>query len=238
MQRDREPAIDRAEAERLVAQHPWWYHRFEIYPGVVTPGVYDPSGLLAALKLPADLTGKTILELGPADGYFTKQLDMRGADVTAMDYCAKDLYGFALMERLHGRPLRYVHANLFDLDRQGFTPFDYVLCSGVLYHLPDMLRALWAIRAYVKSELLLETLVTRKHEDGPFAEYLPATSCNNDPTNFWAPNPLCVQEMLRDCGFTVTETILFDSRGFFRATLNPSPDAGGKMRMAYSIRRP
>ena len=43
MQRDAEPAIDRAEAERLVAQHPWWYHRFEIYPGVVTPGVYDPS---------------------------------------------------------------------------------------------------------------------------------------------------------------------------------------------------
>ena len=39
MQRDGEPAIDRAEAERLVAQHPWWYHRFEIYPGVVTPGV-------------------------------------------------------------------------------------------------------------------------------------------------------------------------------------------------------
>ena len=104
-----------------------------------------------------------------------------------------------------------------------------MLCSGVLYHLPDMLRALWAIRAYVKSELLLETLVTRKHEDGPFAEYLPATSCNNDPTNFWAPNAQCVQEMLRDCGFTVTETILYDSRGFFRATFNPAPDAGDKM---------
>ena len=69
MQRDGEPAIDRAEAERLVAQHPWWYHQFEIYPGVVTPGVYDPSALLAALKLPANLNGKTILELGPADGY-------------------------------------------------------------------------------------------------------------------------------------------------------------------------
>src|SRR6478609_5546644 len=142
MQRDVEPAIDRTEAERLVAQHPWWYHRFEIYPGVMTPGVYDPSGLLAAFKLPENLNGTTILELGPADGYFTKQLDMRGADVTAMDYCAKELYGFGVMERLHGKPLRYVNANLFDLNLQGFTPFDYVLCSGVLYHLPDMVRAL------------------------------------------------------------------------------------------------
>jgi tRNA (mo5U34)-methyltransferase len=237
MEREGERAMDRAEAERLVAQHPWWYHRFEIYPGVMTPGVYDPSALLAALKLPADLTGSTILELGPADGYFTKQLDMRGADVTAMDYCAKELYGFGVMERLHGKPLRYINANLFDLNLQGFTPFDYVLCSGVLYHLPDMVRALWAIHAYVKGELLLETLVTRKHEDGPFAEYLPGTSCNNDSTNFWAPNALCVQEMLRDCGFTVTETILYDSRGFFRATPNPAPDAGEKVRTAYSVRR-
>ena len=108
----------------------------------------DPSALLAALKLPANLTGKTILELGPANGYFTKQLDMRGADVTAMDYCAKR----SLWLRPDGAPAREATALrpcqcVVDLDQQGFTPFDYVLCSGVLYHLPDMLRALWAIRA-------------------------------------------------------------------------------------------
>lgn len=34
------------EARALVASHPWWYHRFEVHPGVVTPGVYDPSSTL------------------------------------------------------------------------------------------------------------------------------------------------------------------------------------------------
>ena len=84
----REQTIDRAEAQRLVDQHPWWYHRFEIYPGIVTPGVYDASALFASLKLPDDLSGKTFLELGPADGYFTKQLDMRlnVGNVTDKDY--------------------------------------------------------------------------------------------------------------------------------------------------------
>ena len=132
--------MDQAEAQRLVDQRPWWYHRFEIFPGVVTPGVYDASHLLRALRFPDDMTGMSVLEIGPADGYFTKMLDMRGANVVAMNICAKDVHGFSVTEKLHGKSLRYVHSNLYDIGKHGFEPFDYVLCSGVLYHLPDMLR--------------------------------------------------------------------------------------------------
>ena len=226
--------MDQAEAQRLVDQRPWWYHRFEIFPGVVTPGVYDASHLLRALRFPDDMTGMSVLEIGPADGYFTKMLDMRGANVVAMNICAKDVHGFSVTEKLHGKSLRYVHSNLYDIGKHGFEPFDYVLCSGVLYHLPDMLRGLWLLRSYVRGELLLETLVTRKIEDQPFAEYLPATSCNNDIGNFWAPNVLCVQAMLTDCGFIVTETQTLETRAISRARMDTS--GGVKMRKAYSLR--
>jgi tRNA (mo5U34)-methyltransferase len=100
----------REQAEALVASRPWWYHRSEIFPGVITPGVYDPSGTLGGQGLPDDLSGQRVLEIGPADGFFTKQLALRGASVTALDYVAKNFCGFAVMETLHGAPLGFVRA--------------------------------------------------------------------------------------------------------------------------------
>ncbi len=230
--------MERTEAQRLVDRHTRWFQKFEVFPGIMTPGVHDPSGILSALALPEHMDGKTVLDIGAADGFFTKTLDSRGANVIAMDYAAKDFYGFAVTEALHGRALRHVNANLYDVEKQGFQPFDYVLCFGVLYHLPDMLRALWAIRPYVKGELFLETYVSRKHEDEPVAEYLPNFSCNNDYTNFWAPNPLCVKEMLMDAGFSIADSTVSGERALFRATPNLDKYATKKISVAYSFLEP
>ena len=38
--------MDIQGAQKLIAARPHWYHRFEIFPDVMTPGVYDPSGAL------------------------------------------------------------------------------------------------------------------------------------------------------------------------------------------------
>lgn len=225
--------MDQAEAEAIVASRPWWYHRFEIFPGVVTPGVYDPSGTLSELGLPDDMTGMTVLEIGPADGYFTKMLTARGASVTAVDYAAKDFYGFADMERLSGRKFRFIRANVYELDTLPIEPFDVVICLGVLYHLPDPCRALWSLRRYAKGTFILETLVSRKHEDEPFAEYLPGDSNNQDFTNFWAPNPLCCDRMLADAGFVVESQWINESRGMFRCRVHAGTRTSRKMEVAY-----
>jgi tRNA (mo5U34)-methyltransferase len=221
------------EARSAVAAHPWWYHKFEIFPGLITPGVYDPSGTLERLKLGKDMTGSTVLEIGPADGYFTKTLTDRGARVTAIDYVAKDHYGFATMEKLDGRSFEFIHANIYDIGKLNLGFFDVVICLGVLYHLPDMLRALWAIRPHIKARFILETFVSRKHEDEPLAEYLPGASCNEDPTNFWAPNLLCCKSMLQDTGYTVEDVIVNENRATFHA--RPSETGlATKVHFAYS----
>jgi tRNA (mo5U34)-methyltransferase len=227
--------MDIDEVRQLIARRSWWYQKFEIFPGVITPGVHDPSGMLAATKLPADMRGLTVLEVGAAEGYYTKMLDLRGADVTAVDYIDKDIGGFALMERFHGKALKYVHSNLYDLPAHNLGTFDVVLCCGVLYHLPDMMRGLWVLRRHVKRDLLLETYISRKHPDAPIAEYLPGTTCNNDITNFWAPNIRCVEMMLADFGFEVSETLDFGERALFRAHLS-SAVSSEKIRLAYSLR--
>jgi tRNA (mo5U34)-methyltransferase len=228
--------LDEATAAEIVASHPWWYHRFEIFPGIVTPGVYDPSGTLSRLHLPHDLTGARILEIGAADGYFTKTLSARGADVTAVDYAAKDFHGFAIMERLSGRKFEFINANVYWLDELGLKPFDIVLCLGVLYHLPDMLRALFTIRSFVKDLFILETLVAREHEEEPFARYLPAASVNGDDTNFWAPNVLCCQKILADCNFVVRDTWVNENRAMFHCGVATGALATRKMGMAYDRR--
>jgi len=227
--------MNTALAESLVSKHPRWYHRYEIFPGVMTPGVYDPSHLLNSLKLPDDMTGLTALDIGAADGFFTKALSARGADVTALDYDDKGFYGFAIMEQLAGRPFRYIRSNVYDLETHGLQPFDYVLCLGVLYHLPDMMRALWLIRKYVKRHFLLETLISRRDETRPMAEYLPGSSLNGDYTNFWAPNVLCVSGMLSDAGFGVIDTSVGSERATFRCVRLDEPDADKKTRVAYSF---
>jgi tRNA (mo5U34)-methyltransferase len=201
------------QAEALVASRPWWYHQFEIFPGVITPGVYDPSGTLAGLSLSDDLRDQRVLEIGPADGFFTKQLAMRGASVTALDYVAKDFCGFAVMEKLHGTPFDFVQGNIYDLPRFGFQPFDLVLCLGVLYHMPDMVRALHVLRGVCGDRLILETLVATDLGDEPRARYHPAASLNNDPTNFWSPNIACVTAMLVDAGFVVERSQMFSQDG-------------------------
>lgn len=233
------PAFTREQAETLVASRPWWYHRFEIFPGVITPGVYDPRGTLGGLGLPYDLRGQRILEIGPADGFFTKQLAVRGATVTALDYCAKDFCGFGIMEKLHGAPFDFVQGNIYDLPRFGFQPFDLVLCLGVLYHMPDMMRALHSLRGVCGERLIIETLVATDLGDEPRAQYHPAASLNNDPTNFWSPNVACVEAMLVDVGFAVERSKIFSQdknsgRAAFWCQANKAANATKKMHLAYT----
>jgi tRNA (mo5U34)-methyltransferase len=211
----------------------------------MTPGVYEPDQMLAQLGLPADLQGLRILEIGPADGYFTKQLAMRGARVTAYDYAAKDFYGFAVMEALHGEAFEFVHGTIYDIGLFSFEPFDLVLCMGVLYHLPDMVRALHLLHTVCRDRLILETVVAVDLGDEPRARYHPAATFNQDYTNFWSPNMACVEAILIDVGFVVESSRLLSSgtltpnsgRAVFECRRSSSPNATKKIDVAYSQMR-
>ncbi|MEJ1937734.1 methyltransferase domain-containing protein, partial [Nostoc sp. NIES-2111] len=191
------------------ADDPWWYRRLGIHPGGAPPGVVEPSGRRGARRLPGSLSGVNVLEIGPADGYFTKQLALRGAKVTACDVLPKDRIGFAIMEALHGTPLDYRQINIYRLPEAGLPQYDIVLCLGVLYHLPDMVRALHNLRERCSGQLILETLVAMDLGTEPLARYHPASSLNNDDTNFWSPSMACVEAMLTDAGFEVEDRQIF-----------------------------
>ncbi|MCU1369622.1 MAG: hypothetical protein JWO77_816 [Ilumatobacteraceae bacterium] len=66
-----------------------WWHSIDLGDGIVTPGTKPLETLqaeIAALQLPEDLTGTTVLDIGAWDGAFSFECERRGADVTALDH--------------------------------------------------------------------------------------------------------------------------------------------------------
>ena len=67
-----------------------WFHSIDLGSGIVTPG-YDPSTAERAkgYGIPEDLRGKSVLDIGAWDGFFSFEAERRGASrVVAVDsYC-------------------------------------------------------------------------------------------------------------------------------------------------------
>ncbi|PWV98721.1 tRNA (mo5U34)-methyltransferase [Hoeflea marina] len=224
---------DRAEAMVSLVRH--WHHKFEVFPGVITPGSYDPMFLLEKLQLPDDLTGMRALDIGPSDGFFSMHLARRGAQVTAVDYRAKNTHGFGVMEQLTGLEFDYRQMNLYDVSAAEIGQFDLVLFLGVFYHLPDMMRALNLLSQLCRARLLVETQFEPDLMPGvAVARYYEAGTLADDITNFWVPNKECLFAMLRDTGFQVDRDDSWGKRMLVDASLSPLQRTK-KMDLAYGL---
>jgi len=159
---------------------PYWYHKIELPGGIVTPG-WAPIEA-EAYRLPADLTGKRVLDVGAWDGYWTWECLKRGArQVVAIDDFS-DVRDY--------RPAEYVKWDTFDLCREAFgysdeqahrcemsvydvgriidaddhsqfAEFDLILFFGALYHCRYPLLALDKLGAVCSpgGEILIESAV-------------------------------------------------------------------------------
>ncbi|MGZ4124582.1 MAG: hypothetical protein ACXVQU_03390 [Actinomycetota bacterium] len=48
-----------------------WYHTIPLPGGITTPGVDDTQSRLPKIGLPEDLSGRTVLDVGAWDGFFS-----------------------------------------------------------------------------------------------------------------------------------------------------------------------
>jgi tRNA (mo5U34)-methyltransferase len=93
-----------------------------------------------------------------------------------------------------------------DLSVETVGVFDLVLFLGVLYHSQDPLRYLRNVRSICRNQLILETHVDAQDYPRPAMVFYPGGTLNNDPSNFWGPNPAAVKAMLEEVGFARVET--------------------------------
>jgi tRNA (mo5U34)-methyltransferase len=226
--------MDLVTAKKLVESRPHWHHRYEIFPGVVVPGNYDPRFMLEKLNLPSSLKGKKVLDIGASDGFYSLHCHKLGADVTALDYRHKTTSGFATMEKISEVSIKHVVASVYDIGPE-LGQFDIVLFLGVIYHLPDIPASLWRARQVCAGKLYLESYVEDFGSDKPLARYYESDTLVGDSSNFWAPNVACMEAMLRDTGYSIEKTHAWGDRALIEANANQRPS---KMEIAYGRKMP
>jgi tRNA (mo5U34)-methyltransferase len=188
-----------------------WFHVFDFGDGLVTPGRDVTEAKLAALELP-DLTGRSVIDIGAYDGYFSFECERRGAArVVANDEpvwvspIEDARRNFDLVRTILESNVEPLEVPVTGLNGDEHGTFDVTLFLGVLYHAPDMLAYLRAVRSVTADMLVLETLVDGLDVARPAAVFYPTGTFPHDDSNHWGPNPACVEAMLRRVGFTRIE---------------------------------
>jgi tRNA (mo5U34)-methyltransferase len=208
------PTVDPALLKELTFGREW-FHRIDLGHGIVSPGIDDSPTKLGYLHFPETLSGRTVLDVGAYDGFFSFEAERRGAArvVAADKFCWSipggmcDGRGFEIAHwALQSKVERQV-ISVEDISPESVGMFDVVLFLGVLYHSPDPLRYLRNIASVCKGLCILETHVDGQDYDRPMMVFYPGDTLGNDPSNFWGPNEACVIAMLDEVGFRRIEKV-------------------------------
>jgi tRNA (mo5U34)-methyltransferase len=160
---------------------PFWWHSIDLGNGVVTPGQKAATAgmdgtacmeqTVSVLQLP-DLKGKSVLDIGAWDGYYSFEAERRGASrVVALDHYVWSIdwneagrsgstaplhdrpgawspdtlpgkRGFDIAHRELRSSVEAVVGDFMTMDLETLGRFDVVLFLGVLYHLHNPFEAL------------------------------------------------------------------------------------------------
>lgn len=223
--------------------------------GVVTPGHKGPLTLmeseLAGLRLP-DLRGRTVLDIGAWDGYFSFAAERLGArSVTALDHFVweTDIFtpastpggdgplpgrrGFDLAHAALGSAVEALHLDFAGGDIGALGRYDVVLFLGVVYHLENPLDALRRLCAHTGELAIIESEAAEwpGHEDRGLLQFFPGDERHGDPTNFFAPSAAALCALCRAAGFAEAEVV----RGVPRHA-QPGTDGAVRYRLVVHAR--
>ena len=208
----------------------YWHHSIDLGGGVVTRGHKDnrlcreeADRIFGRIALP----GRSVLDIGAWNGYFSFEAKQRGAArVLATDsYCWShpDFRGRETFEL--AREALAVDVEAKEIDAAQIGPetvgqFDVVLFLGVFYHRYDALETLARAASVARDVLVVETLLDLRKVDRPAMVFIPSDEVNNDNSNWWAPNELLVEALLRRHGFAeieMTTSPVWQNRAIFHA---------------------
>ncbi len=210
-----------------------WRHQIDVGSGVITPGREDSAGDLKRLHLDTDLSGKSVLDIGCSDGYFSFVCERRGAQVTAIDNFTSSpihggIHGFKIAAELLDSKAKFINMSAYDIDSIEGN-FDTILFLNVLYHLRHPALAIDKIYSKLTfgGKLYLKTYF---HQDirfrsvgfdlkrAPFARFYENNELNDDPSNWWGLNRRCIEALLRSAGFKqIKKTARYRDRIYYCA---------------------
>ncbi|HEV7570304.1 MAG TPA: TIGR04290 family methyltransferase [Thermoanaerobaculia bacterium] len=178
-----------------------------------------------AHAIPADLSGKSVLDVGCNAGFYSIEMKKRGAArVVAID--SDEIYleqGRFAASVVGYDDIEFRKMDVYDVGKLG-EQFDVVIFMGVLYHLRHPLLALDILHDTVVRDVMIFQSMQRGSsnvagvaDDYPFWDhgvfqrdgyplmYFVEKKYAEDPTNWWIPNRACVEAMLRSSGFRIVD---------------------------------
>lgn len=215
-----------------VAQH-YWHHSIDLGGGVVTPGQKSLAVInqeAGAILGPIDLAGRSVIDIGAWNGFFSFAAKQRGAArVLATDEYVWTMPAYRGRETFQlARAALGLEIDELQVDVMDLTPeigqFDVTLFLGVLYHLVDPIKGIEKAACVTRDVLIVETYMDALEVDRPAMIFYPGTELAGDHTNWWGPNIACVAGLLRWAGFP---TVYFQphphslGRGIFHAFRSP-----------------
>ena len=224
------PRDTRALRERIEALGPW-FHNMELGGVRTAPdhflGDYpNVKWQRFATALPADLSGKSVLDIGCNGGFYAMEMKRRGAArVLGIDWDEDYLAQARFAAEVEGLDIAFERLSVYDVGALR-ERFDLVLFMGVLYHLRHPLLALDLVHEHVAGDLLLFQSMLRGspaaapvEADYPITDTAPferpdfprmhfiERNYAGDPTNWWVPNRACAEAMLRSAGFAILDQV-------------------------------
>jgi tRNA (mo5U34)-methyltransferase len=221
---------EKDDLRRKVESIPFWYHKIELPYGVTTPGWAPISE--AAYRIPDQLDGKRVLDIGAWDGYWSFQALKRGArEVVAIDDFSdylgtlrktdrKTWETFDLCRSAFGYPediCSRQEMSVYDITEENVGSFDVVFFFGTVYHLRHPLLALDRIASVCKDQIYVESAILDDYspykgglEHGytgqqVIMEFYPGAQYGNNESNWWVPTLYCLMNMVYSAGFQDVE---------------------------------
>ncbi len=219
--------ITTEQIEQRIQQLGEWFHNLDLQGVKTAPNHF--LGDYPAVKwkgfahaIPADLRGRTVLDIGCNGGFYSMEMKRRGADrVVGIDSDEGYLAQARFAAQISNLDIEFRQLSVYDVAKLG-EKFDLVLFMGVLYHLRHPLLALDLLHEHVAGDtLVFQSLMRGDAESGeferdyPFSEtaifddsrfprmYFIEHEYSHDCTNWWIPNRACAEAMLRSAGFEV-----------------------------------
>ncbi len=236
--------LTKEEIATEVAKIKHWHHCIDLGSGVFTKQGKEGKFCLKMQNwilqaFPESLAGKTVLDIGSWDGFYSFAAEKRGASrVLATDsfvWEQRELYGltkdfwrdfgagkqgFELARRVLNSQVEDQNIDVLDLNPEKLGTFDVVLFLGVLYHMKYPLLALEKVASVTKELLILETHIQPLLSliNKPIMMFYPHDELSKDITNWCGPNIAMVKSMLTTAGFAQVKLVKWrKDRAIFHA---------------------
>lgn len=191
-----------------------WYYTVELRPGVFTADQFKFINILPARMLlqKIDLSGLDVLDIGVMEGYFPMLMDRAGAKVTAYDRI--DLTPrIETVKSVYRTEFDYQTGEFFhrfaERSREAGRSYDFILFSGVLYHVIDPTLFVYHVRTLLRDggTMLLETAAV---VDDDAALLLNEAGRFFGGTNYYLPTTGWLDYYLRLLGFQIVDADYVD----------------------------